>query len=98
MVSATGCWDRWVGGGDGGNARSHLLVFFVCSVRRRTLVIHCLKTCQSKKIADSSGRFEEYLENVLCIIEGKGFKIRLKSEQKKAIRQYILYILKCELL
>ena len=32
-------------------------------------------------MADSS----EYLENVLCILEGKGFKIRLK--QKKAIRQ-----------
>ena len=25
--------------------------------------------------------------NVLCILEGKGFEIRLKSEQKKAIRQ-----------
>ena len=37
-------------------------------------------------MADSKG-FEECLENVLCILEGKGFKIRLKSEQKKAIRQ-----------
>ena len=25
--------------------------------------------------------------NVLCILEGKGFKIRLKSEQKKSTRQ-----------
>ena len=32
-----------------GSACSHLLVFFVCSVRRRTLVIHWLKTCQSKR-------------------------------------------------
>ena len=31
--------------------------------------------------------FGECLENVLCILEGKGFKIRLKSEQKKAMRQ-----------
>ena len=27
------------------------------------------------------------MENVLCILEGKGFKISLKSEQDKAIRQ-----------
>ena len=38
-------------------------------------------------MADSSERFEECLENVLCILEGKGFKIRLNSEQKKAIKQ-----------
>ena len=38
-------------------------------------------------MADSSEGFEECLENVLCILEGKGFKIRLKSEQKKVIRQ-----------
>ena len=38
-------------------------------------------------MADSSEGFEECLENVLCILEGKGFKIRLKSEQKKPIRQ-----------
>ena len=38
-------------------------------------------------MADSSEGFEECLENVFCILEGKGFKIRLKSEQKKAIRQ-----------
>ena len=40
-------------------------------------------------MADSSEGFEEYLENVLCILEGKGFKIRLKSEQKKATRKLI---------
>ena len=38
-------------------------------------------------MADSSEGFEECLENVLCMLEGKGFKIRLKSEQKKVIRQ-----------
>ena len=38
-------------------------------------------------MADTSEGFEECLENVLCILEGKGFKIRLKSEQKKVIRQ-----------
>ena len=39
-------------------------------------------------MADSSEGSEECLENVLCILEeGKGFKIRLKSEQEKAIRQ-----------
>ena len=27
------------------------------------------------------------MENVLCILEGKGFKIRLKSEQEKVIRK-----------
>ena len=27
------------------------------------------------------------MENVLCILEGKGFKIRWNNEQKKAIRQ-----------
>ena len=37
-------------------------------------------------MADSV-EFEECLDNMLCIQEGKGFKIRLKSEQKKAIRQ-----------
>ena len=31
--------------------------------------------------------FEECLENVLCILGGKGFKMRVKSEQQKAIRQ-----------
>ena len=36
-------------------------------------------------MADSSEEFEECLENLLCILEGKGFKIRLKIEQKKAI-------------
>ena len=34
-------------------------------------------------MADSSEGFEECLENVLCILEEKGFKMRLKSEQKK---------------
>ena len=38
-------------------------------------------------MADSSEGFKEYLENVLCILERKGFKRRLKSEQKKTIRQ-----------
>ena len=38
-------------------------------------------------MTDSSEGFEECLENVLCILEGKGFKIRLKSEQKQVIRQ-----------
>ena len=38
-------------------------------------------------MADSSEGFDEYLENVLRILDGKGFKIRLKNEQKKAIRQ-----------
>ena len=38
-------------------------------------------------MADSSEGFEECLENVLCMLEGKGFKIRLKSERKKVIRQ-----------
>ena len=38
-------------------------------------------------MADSSEVFEECLKNVLCILEGKGFKIRLMSEQKKVIRQ-----------
>ena len=38
-------------------------------------------------MADSSEGFEECLENVLCILEGKSFKIRLKSEQKNATRQ-----------
>ena len=74
------------GGLGEGSACSHLLVFFVCSVRRRTLVIYWLKTCQLK-MADSSEGFEECLDNVFCILEGKGFKIRLKSEQKKATRQ-----------
>ena len=37
-------------------------------------------------MADSV-EFEECLDNMFCILEGKGFKIRLKSEQKKAIRQ-----------
>ena len=37
-------------------------------------------------MADSSEGFEKCLENVLCILEGKGFKI---EEQKKAIRQPI---------
>ena len=31
--------------------------------------------------------FEGCLENVLCVLEGKGSKIKLKSEQKKLIRQ-----------
>ena len=39
------------------------------------------------KLADSSEGFQECLENMLCILEEKGFKIKLKSEQKKAIRQ-----------
>ena len=34
-------------------------------------------------MADSSEGFEECLENVLCILEGKGFKMRLKKEEKK---------------
>ena len=38
-------------------------------------------------MADSSERFEECLENVLCVLEGRGFKISLKSEQNKAITQ-----------
>ena len=38
-------------------------------------------------MADSSEGFQECLENMLCILEEKGFKIKLKSEQKKAIRQ-----------
>ena len=38
-------------------------------------------------MADSNEGFEKCLENVLCMLEGKGFKIILKSEQKKAIRQ-----------
>ena len=38
-------------------------------------------------MADSSEGLKECLENVLGILEGKGFKIRLRSEQKKAIRQ-----------
>ena len=57
-------------------------------------------------MADSREGFDECLENVVCILEGKGLKIRLKSEQKKAIRQLYegkdllapQYILKCELL
>ena len=49
-----------------GSDCSHLLVFFVCGIRRHK---------------------EECLENVPCILQGNGFKIRLKSEQKKAIRQ-----------
>ena len=54
-------------------------------------------------MTDSSEGFEEYLENVLCMLEGKGFKIRLESEQKKAgscRKRFVdstLYILKCEL-
>ena len=36
-------------------------------------------------MADSSEGFEECLQNVLCILERKGFKIRLNSEQEKAI-------------
>ena len=35
-------------------------------------------------MAESSEEFEECLENVLCILEGKGFKIRSKSEQKNS--------------
>ena len=38
-------------------------------------------------MADSSMGFEDCLENMPCILKGKGFKIRLKSKQKKAIRQ-----------
>ena len=58
-------------------------------------------------MADSSEGFDEYLENVLRILDGKGFKIRLKSEQKKAIKQLPActkgnicwqYILNCKLL
>ena len=43
-------------------------------------------------MADSSEGFEECLENVLCMLEGKGLKIRLKSEQKKAIRKDLLAV------
>ena len=39
------------------------------------------------KIVDSSEGFEECLHNVLDMLEGQGFKINLKREQKKAIRQ-----------
>ena len=39
-------------------------------------------------MADSSDLFEECLENVLGILERKGFKTRLKSEaRRKWIRQ-----------
>ena len=38
-------------------------------------------------MADSSDGFEECLENVFSMLEGKGFKIRLMSVQKKDIRQ-----------
>ena len=44
-----GPFDGGGGGGGEGSACSHLLVFFVYSVRRRTLVIHWLKTCRSKR-------------------------------------------------
>ena len=58
MLSATGhrgsvIWGLGVRdrcGGGGASARSHLLVFFVC------IVIHCLKTCQSKKMAERAVR------------------------------------------
>ena len=40
-------------------------------------------------MADSSEGFEDCLANVLCILEGKGFKISLKSKQKKAMKQLI---------
>ena len=49
-------------------------------------------------MADSSGGFEQCLEIVLCILEGNGFKIILKSEQKKAIRKLYLkevYFIHC---
>ena len=38
-------------------------------------------------MADSSEGFEECFENVLCILEGKSFKMRLKKEEKNEIRQ-----------
>ena len=38
-------------------------------------------------MADSSEGFEESLHNVLDMLEGQGFKINLKREQKKAIWQ-----------
>ena len=38
-------------------------------------------------MADSSEELKECLKNVLWILEGKGFKIKLNSEQKKPIRQ-----------
>ena len=47
-------------------------------------------------MAYSREGFEECLENVICTLEGKGFKIRLKSSTKgKTCWQYIF---KCELL
>ena len=57
-------------------------------------------------MGDSSESFEECLENVLCILDGKDFKLILKGEQKKAIRQLYegnlmalhFVHLKCELL
>ena len=38
-------------------------------------------------MVDSNEGFEECLENVLCKVEGKSFKIRSKNEQKKVTRQ-----------
>ena len=37
-------------------------------------------------MADSSEMFEEYLENVLCILEGKGFKVTLDDEGMEYVR------------
>ena len=35
-------------------------------------------------MTDSSEGFEECLENVLCILKGKGFKIRLESRAEES--------------
>ena len=73
-----------------GSAWSHLLAIFVYGANAGNPLAKDLSIKFSSKrfkMVDSSEGFKECLENVLRLLEGKGFKIRLKSEQKKAIRQ-----------
>ena len=45
-------------------------------------------------MADSSEMFEEYLENVLCILEGKGFKVTLDDEGMDVSAMYLKFSVK----
>ena len=58
--------------------------YFVCSACNPLA-----KDLSIKEMLNFRGNegFEGCLENVLCVLEGKGSKIKLKSEQKKLIRQ-----------
>ena len=45
-------------------------------------------------MADSSEMFEKYLENVLCILEGKGFKVTLDDEGMDVSAMYLKFSVK----